>query len=67
MTGNPKVDALIEQLCEHGCRDVLGYIKALTDGGDLEGQAAGLDQAERMILRDELQAIMNVYGNKCSL
>ncbi len=67
MIGNPKVDALVETLCEDGCRDVRAYIEALTCGGDLDGRAEHLSEEERLLLRDELQAIMKVYGDKCRL
>lgn len=67
MTDNPRVDKLIEELCEDGCREVRAYIDALTCGGDLDGRVEHLDEDERLMLRDELAAIMKVYGDKCRL
>lgn len=67
MTGNPRVDTMLEQLCEDGCREVRAYIDALTCGGTLDGRVEHLSEEERLLLRDELQAIMKIYGDKCRL
>lgn len=63
-TGNLKLDQRVEALCKEGCKAVHGYIKALRNGIDLP-QFTGLNNAERLRLRAELEAIMAVYGDVC--
>ena len=65
-TGKASLDQRVENLCEHGCGAVRGYIDALRRGQELP-QFAGLDRAECELLRRELEAIMAVYGNKCEI
>lgn len=65
-TGNPKIDRRVEELCMHGCKAVRGYIAALSAGEDLP-QAHDLDAHEREQLREELSAIMAVYGDTCRI
>ncbi len=60
MTNHPKVDHCVEALCRHGCRAVRGYIAALQTGQELP-EASRLDAQERILLQQELQAIMAVY------
>ncbi|MFP5504973.1 MAG: hypothetical protein ACLGH6_02130 [Gammaproteobacteria bacterium] len=66
MTGNPKVDRCIDTLCGHGCRAVRDYIDALRAGADA-ADWSDLDANERALLCRELESIMAVYGDKCSL
>ena len=65
-TGNIHIDQCVDTLCKHGCRAVRGYIEALRAGEDLS-QFAGLDAAERGLLRQELESIMAVYGDSCQI
>ena len=65
-TGNAQIDQHVETLCGHGCRAVREYIEALRSGQELP-QFAGLDGVERDLLRQELENIMAVYGDKCEI
>lgn len=48
------------------CRAVLDYIEAL-QAGQSRPEFADLDDTERDLLRQELQAIMAIYNNRCRL
>ncbi len=65
-TGNAVLDHRVEMLCEHGCRAVRDYIEALSSEQELP-QFDGLSMAQRVLLRQELEAIMAAYGNSCRL
>ncbi len=65
-SGIAKLDQRVELLCQDGCRAVRDYIEAL-QAGQLLPQFADLDMHERELLLRELQAIMSVYGDSCSL
>ena len=64
LTGNTRVDQVVELLCSHGCRAVTLYIQRLEQGEE-DTHWAHLDAGERRILLRELTAIMAVYGGKC--
>lgn len=66
MTGNPKIDELIELLCADGCREVRCYIRML-ETNEEHPAFDSLTQQERELLLSELQAIMQVYGDECRL
>lgn len=66
VTRTATLDLRVEMLCEHGCRAVRDYIEALSMGQDLP-QFEGLNAAQRVLLRQELEAVMVVYGDGCRL
>ncbi len=59
-----KVEACIEALCQLGCNQVNGYIKALQMGEEFP-EVAHLSVAERREVLLELIAIMKVYDGVC--
>lgn len=66
LTGDPRLDGLIEQLCAEGCQAVRGYIEVLAGDGR-HPALEGLDPPQRRRLWRELAAIMAVYGDSCRL
>ena len=66
MTGNPRIDRCIDLLCSHGCRAVCLYIEALRARAE-SPHWSELDDDERGLLCRELESIMAVYEDKCSL
>lgn len=61
-----KVESCIEALCQRGCSQVNGYIKALEMGEEFP-EIAHLDIEERRAVLRELVAIMGVYDGVCDL
>ncbi len=59
-----KVESCIEVLCQRGCSQVNGYIKALEMGEEFPEVAHLSFQERRAVLR-ELVAIMDVYDGVC--
>jgi hypothetical protein len=66
MDKSPAVEHCIEILCSKGCRQVWQYIEQLRRGEELL-ETRGLSDAERHLVLIELQAIMAVYGERCSV
>jgi hypothetical protein len=65
VTGTDReLERVIGQLCEQGCARVREYIRALQHAEDLP-EFAGLDAGQRAALLRELQAIMQVYDDRC--
>ncbi|WP_223296667.1 hypothetical protein [Thiorhodovibrio frisius] len=60
------LDAAIEAICQKGCRQVHRDIERLA-GGETVPEAKRLDARQREQLLAELQAIMAVYGERCSV
>lgn len=60
MKNNNKIDQLMEQLCNKGCRSVSRIIDAMEQGG-LPEEAENLDTKERQALLLELKTIMKTY------
>jgi hypothetical protein len=61
-----RVDHCVEALCQKGCRNVWGDIKALESGCRLP-EAEGLSDAEIQAVIVELKAVMSVYKDTCSV
>lgn len=60
-----RVDQCVEALCIKGCKAVWGDITALETGQDLP-ETLSLTRDERLLVLDELKAIMSVYEGSCS-
>ena len=61
-----KVESCIEALCQRGCDQVNGYIKALEMGEEFP-EVADLSIQERRAVLRELIAIMDVYDGSCDI
>jgi hypothetical protein len=59
-----KVESCIEALCQRGCQQVNGYIRALEMGEEFP-EVAHLSVQERRAVLLELIAIMDVYDGAC--
>lgn len=59
-----KVESCIEALCQRGCNQVSGYIRALEMGEEFP-EVAHLSVQERRAVLLELIAIMDVYDGAC--
>jgi len=57
------VAVCLEQLCAHGCRQVDGFIEALTAGRSVPG-TEHLSLLQRRLLLHEMQSIMAVYAER---
>lgn len=65
VTGTDQLlERVLAQLCEQGCARVREYIRALQHAEDLP-EFAELDAGQRVTLLRELQAIMQVYDDRC--
>jgi hypothetical protein len=61
-----KVESCIEALCQQGCDQVNGYIKALELGEEFPEVAHLSIQERRAVLR-ELIDIMDAYNGSCDI
>ena len=61
-----RVEARVEAVCQKGCRQVRRDIATLLGGGEI-AEAWGLSPTERARLLAELEQIMAVYGDTCSV
>ena len=59
-----RVDSCVEALCQKGCRNVWGDIKALESGRQLP-ESKGLTEDEIQAVILELKSIMSVYEGSC--
>ncbi|NNG13122.1 MAG: hypothetical protein HKM88_07725 [Halobacteria archaeon] len=60
------MESCIEALCQRGCDQVNGYIKALEMGEEFP-EVAHLSIPERRAVLLELIAIMDVYDGACDI
>ena len=61
-----RVEARVEAVCQKGCRQVRRDIETLIGGGEI-AETRGLSPGERRLLLAELEQIMAVYGETCSV
>ena len=61
-----RLEDRLEALCEKGCRQVWQAIEALERGDDLP-ETRGLSAEERRLLLIELEQVMAVYADRCTL
>jgi hypothetical protein len=61
---DPALEQAIGRICEQGCARVREYIRALQLAEELP-EFAALDPGQRNALLRELQAIMQVYDDRC--
>jgi hypothetical protein len=61
-----RVEARVEAVCQKGCRQVRRDIETLQRGEEI-AEARGLSPDERVLLLAELEQIMAVYGDTCSI
>lgn len=54
----------VDSLCEQGCGRVNSFIDALQNGEDFP-EVAGMSEAERQEVLQQLVAIMAVYDGSC--
>lgn len=59
------VDHYVEYLCAQGCAKVSACIEAMQNN-EYMPELAGLTDAERHAVLDELVSIMSVYAGSCS-
>ncbi len=64
LTGHPRIDRVIDRICDEGCRAVTRYIARLKNGEE-DPHWQDLDAVERDILLRELESVMAVYGGCC--
>ncbi|MGD8782975.1 MAG: hypothetical protein PVF28_00470 [Thioalkalispiraceae bacterium] len=56
----PVLQSIVEELCDHGCRQVTRYINQIESGKLPKTMAQLSDQDQAKVLR-ELKSIMSVY------
>ncbi len=61
-----RVEARVEAVCQKGCRQVRRDIETLLRGGEI-AETLGLSPSERKLMLAELEQIMAVYGDTCSV
>jgi len=61
---DPALERAIGRICEQGCARVRAYIRALQHAEELP-EIATLGAGQREALLRELQAIMQVYDDRC--
>jgi hypothetical protein len=58
------VEACVDAVCEQGCSHVNACIRALRNGEEFP-EVAGMPEGDRLLLLQELVAIMAVYDGTC--
>lgn len=63
MLKNPALQSIVEELCDHGCRQVSTYINQI-EAGKLPREMLKLSEKDQKVVLGELKSIMSVY-NRC--
>ena len=56
----PALQSIVEQLCDHGCRQVSNYISQI-ESGKLPREMLQLSENDQQKVLGELKSIMSVY------
>ena len=56
----PPLQSIVEELCNHGCRQVTSYINQI-EAGEMPKPMTDLSETDQKIVLQELKSIMSVY------
>jgi hypothetical protein len=60
----PALQSIVEELCNHGCRQVTTYINQI-ETGDMPSPMSKLSDKDKAKVLQELKSIMAVYNRCC--